>query len=432
MYLRAMLWRRLLGPLMPLAALIVALGLAGATAPASASAGASTDVSPFSSFGGTVKSPDGQPVAGDTVFVYPLDGTTRIGTATTNSHGHWSFTLPAALPADVQADAGGNGGWLNVLASAFGTDASGYETEADAPTFAWAGPGTPANTASLVRPPMIMTMGPAMAGEPSVTGAVIPDVVSKRLPKKCRSDGGDWRPRLITMWKGWAWTDVGEYHAWWEATGNYTYTKGAETDTSADWSLNGKNWHVDMGTLYDNEYASSDGLGGGPYNSHIIQITLKYRERDRYDYPCKSGTSTCWPKVHCANHYWVQERGLYNPGYGWIYIRSGPSVTSLDGMHGWRCCANPKYWNGYEPGVNHCNDRKQGVTYSKGATLSLGPVSVSIETETGNSTDSDQCIAFSHSTKKRYDQIRKKRSDLHEVWGNDAPVTNFPNVFYNY
>ncbi len=365
------------------------------------------------------------------MFIYALDEATRIGTATTDSRGRWSFTLPVALPAGLQADAGANGGWLNVLASAFGTDASGFETEADAPTFAWAGPGTPVNSASLVRPPMVMTMGPAMAGEPPASGAVAPDVVSKRLPKKCRNDDGNWRPRLITKWNGWAWSNVGEYHTWWEATGNYTYTKGAETDTSTDWSLNGKFWHVDMGTLYDNQYASSDGLGGGPDNSHIIQITLKYREQDRYEYPCQ-GNSTCWPSIHCADHFWVEERGLYNPGNGWQYIRRGPSVINLDGWHGWKCCGKRKYWNGYQPGVNHCNDHDQGVTYNKGATLSLGPASVAIETETANSSDSEQCITFSSSLKKRYDQIRKKKTNEHEVWGNNALVTNFPNVFYNY
>jgi hypothetical protein len=55
-----------------------------------------------------------------------------------------------------------------------------------------------------------------------------------------------------------------------------------------------------------------------------------------------------------------------------------------------------------------------------------------IETETGHSTDSEQCISFSHSTKKRYNEIRKHRTDKHELWGNNALPSNNPEVFYNY
>jgi hypothetical protein len=208
------------------------------------------------------------------------------------------------------------------------------------------------------------------------------------------------------------------------------------TEVSTDYSVNGTVWHASLGgssgTVYDNEDASSDGTDNGPYKANIIQITLKYREKNRYLYPCSLNNQTCWSSVHCANHYWIVQRGLYNPGHGWVYIRTGPSVLKLDGMHGWRCCANPAYWDGYHPGFAHCNSHGEGVTYTKGATIGLGPVTVDIETETGHSTDSEQCISFSHSTKDRYNEIRKRRSNEHEVWGNDALPSNNPEVFYNY
>ncbi len=242
--------------------------------------------------------------------------------------------------------------------------------------------------------------------------------------------------KLVTVWNKHEWTDVGEYHTWWEASGGYTYTKGAMTEVSTDSSVDGKIWKIGFGghegTVYDNQAASSDGLAGGPFKANVIQITMKYREQDRYDYPCSANNETCSPDVHCADHFWIVQRGLYNPGHGWQYIRSGPSVLKLDGMHGWRCCAQKKYWNGFPPGSNHNNSQGQGITYEKGASISLGPITVEIETETGNSTESEQSIAFSDSTKKRYNEIRHMRTDEHELWGNDAPVSSYPNVFYNY
>lgn len=430
---------RKLTRLAPAAVAAVSLILLGTAATTSAAVAPRAAASPFSTLQGVVKSPNGEPVADATVLIYPIDSNStnpgRIGTVTTNSQGNWSFTLPASLPTDSQAEASANGGWLNVIATAFGSDGASEEAEADGTTFAWAGQGNPANTATLVRPPMTMIMGPALAGEPPVTGAVIARTAS-RLPKKCRTDDSNWRVKLVTVWNKHEWTDVGEYHAWWEADGGFTYTRGAMTEVSTDYSINGSVWHASLGgssgTVYDNEDASSDGTGNGPYKANVIQVSLKYRDKDRYLYPCSLNNQTCWPSVHCANHYWIVQRGLYNPGHGWQYIQTGPSVLKLDGMHGWHCCANPDYWNGYRPGYQHCNSHGDGVTYTKGATIGLGPVTVDIETETGHSTDSEQCISFSHSTKTRYNEIRKYRTDEHEVWGNDALPSNNPEVFYNY
>jgi hypothetical protein len=277
-----------------------------------------------------------------------------------------------------------------------------------------------------------MTMGPALAGEPASTGAVTAAIVGRREPKKCRTDDDNWRPKTITLWNKHAWTDVGEFHAWWEADGGFAYTRGADTSVSTEYSLNGKNWKISNGVIYHNEWASSDEYDNGPYAANIIQVSLKYRDKNWFAYPCSSNNQTCWPRVHCANKYWIVERGLYNPGHGWTYIRTGPSVLWLDGFHGWKCCANAAYWNGFGPGWKHCNSHGRGVTYTKGAEISAGPVTVDIETETGHSTDSEQCLSFSHSTKKRFNRIRGYRTDKHEIWGNDAVVSSNPQVFYNY
>ncbi|WP_405724936.1 hypothetical protein OG607_19960 [Streptomyces sp. NBC_01537] len=69
---------------------------------------------------------NGAPLAGATVELtavdsVPDDGTTvtptSVGTATTTSDGTWSFTLPSALPSDLQALADANGGVLSLEAS---------------------------------------------------------------------------------------------------------------------------------------------------------------------------------------------------------------------------------------------------------------------------------------------------------------------------
>ena len=47
----------------------------------------------------------------------------QIGTVTTDVNGNWAFAVPpySALPADAQAAANANGGWLNVEAVARAT-----------------------------------------------------------------------------------------------------------------------------------------------------------------------------------------------------------------------------------------------------------------------------------------------------------------------
>jgi hypothetical protein len=102
---------------------------------------------------GTVLAPNGTPVVGDQVTMYvddvPADDPSSwtpsaVGTATTDSNGIWVFQVPSysALPADAQAAADNNGGWLNLDASAiaFATvNNTTYSVGADAERSAWVG-----------------------------------------------------------------------------------------------------------------------------------------------------------------------------------------------------------------------------------------------------------------------------------------------------
>ena len=93
--------------------------------------GAAATYSPANVVSGTVVAPDAAstPVAGDQVSILVNDPNATaatpsvLGTATTDAHGDWFFTVPpySSLPADAQAAADGNGGILNVEAIAMAT-----------------------------------------------------------------------------------------------------------------------------------------------------------------------------------------------------------------------------------------------------------------------------------------------------------------------
>jgi Fibronectin type III domain len=110
--------------------------------------------SPPNVISGTVVAPSGQPVSGATVDILPSDvpasapatwSPSVIGTATTDANGIWTFTVPpySALPADSQAAANNDGGYLNVdaVAAAYATDAAGdtYNVTGNAERFAFVG-----------------------------------------------------------------------------------------------------------------------------------------------------------------------------------------------------------------------------------------------------------------------------------------------------
>ncbi len=447
---------------------------------------------------GTVLSPDGRPVGSDRVFLYPADSPADvsypmiIGSARTNAQGKWSFAVPAwaGLPVDSQAAANGNGGWLNVIASAFGV-AGSFEEEADGVTAVWTGTKAssvpPAGTAApgaltMIMAPdqkdissmasargaagtwagraSIMSTAEAYAKPPTdkygYQSAVSPDPepgyspyvapggvnlasvpvaagVSRRLPKKCRTDDGDWKVRVKTVHKGWAWTKMGEYHTNWKATGGFEYTIGANTSISVEVSADGLHFHADHSKTYHNDSSDTLGVDKGPYDSHQVVMSVNYREKARIDFPCKNpGTTTCYPNVICAAHYWVEETGLRNPGNGWVFIKLGANVHKYDGYLAFEEDAIDKYWNGFKPGSTITVTTGHGVDYKYGASVGLGPITVSIESETDHSTDAAQSISFERG--RRLDLVRNKHTNLHEVWGFNHKLTNIPgpSVFYNY
>jgi hypothetical protein len=258
-------------------------------------------------------------------------------------------------------------------------------------------------------------------------------------PKKCKDDDSDWKVKLVTEKKTHAFTKVGEYHTNWKATGGFTYTTGADTSVSFEVSADAVHFHADHTTTYSNSATDTDSASNGPDNSHLVVISLKYREMARIDYPCKNpGTTTCYPKVICAQHDWVEEAGLYNPGGGWKYIKLGKSVHGADGYSGWLKDGNTACLNAYDAGFGHCVDTGHGISYENGAAVSVELVTVTMSTESDHNTSAEQCIQFQRG--KRYNELelnskgQPKYNGDHMVWGSNALLTAVPGprVFYSY
>ena len=122
---------------------------------------------------GTVTAPSGTPVPNDQISFVTNDGDatsapvtpTVVGTATTDSNGNWSFTVPGygSLPADAQASATANDGYLNIEAIGMGTatvNGTTYVESAMGVRSAWVGtaaqPAAPAEVGSSPPPTMVL------------------------------------------------------------------------------------------------------------------------------------------------------------------------------------------------------------------------------------------------------------------------------------
>jgi hypothetical protein len=136
--------------------------------------GDQTIFSPPNVVAGQIVAPNASaaPVAGDRVTVFDDSATaavgaavTVIGTATTNAQGDWSFTVPpySSLPAQAQADAAANNGYLNMDAEGDGyatVNGTQYPESAVSAVSAWVGTATqtedPNSPSSAAMPAAVM------------------------------------------------------------------------------------------------------------------------------------------------------------------------------------------------------------------------------------------------------------------------------------
>ncbi len=477
--------------------------------------------SPANVISGTVLSPAGQPVSGATVDIYTADvpgavtapglpvpestdwTSAAIGTATTDASGIWTYTVPpySALPADAQAAADDNGGYLNmdasVIATATAADGTAYNVGADAFRSAFVGSSTQPSGPVAVDSPAgaipSMTVTPDQAdlsaedttaaeqsaptnslnpnlmdasgnfigdqananasaptdayGYQNIAGSVANDGYNpyiaadgtdlsqapvsgtKPCPPPCDPTiCGDVFRRVSHAWyKAYSYTTIGEYHIYWDGTGDFSYTQGATSEVGVDVSANAQFFKFDFYIKYHENQGSESGVSGVPAaDARHVAISLKYYEvKARWAWVTPSGTVE---KV-CKTRWFIQEGGLYNPGNGWAYIRwDGKSILYQDGQNGFNKDPNSyRYMNKYGSYGFLCTDRGRGQTYGIAATIG----GVGIQAETDHSSDTQQCDYWGGG--KRTDPItHKKNSHWHYAWGSNEPAGNSPKIFYNW
>jgi hypothetical protein len=415
--------------------------------------------------GATVTIEDSDPPSVDTTSWTP----DTLGTATTDANGTWSFTVPsyASLSAGAQTAAANNGGYLNVDAYSSGSatvSGTQYPEVATGFSSAWVG------TASQSAPPgpgqqasIAMTMAPihvtdqsslftaaneaatyASLHDPSATdsnGNFIADgsLADTATPTDAygyqeiggtgnynpyiAADGTNLSTAAVTPNQGpptcswlpwtrqaasWGWTDVGEQHAWRNATGWLTFTHGASTSIAVMLSVNGGDFKVSGSSKWTTSSSFSTGIIRGPKQSYINQLAMNYAKNARTYYCTNGGVQGYQDEiVHLSVH-----SEPSNPS--WNPYRLGPSVTSEDGQAAFN---NSRYPSALSPQQQWCNTSGVSYSYGTGATV----FGIGIEVTNTEDSASQQCI------KEGTNQYA-----IHYVMGDGAFIWQGPRRFFSY
>lgn len=186
-----------------------------------------------------------------------------IGSATTAKNGAWSLPAPsyASLPKAARQAALANMGYLNVDAVVTSGSSFALATES-----AWV--GTPAmHTETSMDTPMPMMMRLTTAAN-----------AAKARSSNCCGRFGCGAPMLVkVLRRGYAYTVVGEWHAYWNASGGVTYTKGATSNVGSYVSYNFKGFGFNGYDQFSASHSLTMGIpSNGSYNSHQMVIALHY------------------------------------------------------------------------------------------------------------------------------------------------------------
>ncbi len=337
------------------------------------------------------------------VKVYAMPGNsgsqgTLIGTATTGKNGTWSLPAPpyASLPKAAQQAAVANMGYLNT--DAIVTSGSSFALAVES---AWV--GTPAmHTETSMDTPMPMMMRLTAAATRS------------KAHRDCCGRFGCGPPLLQrVLHRGHSYTAVGEWHAYWNASGGVAYTRGATSNIGSYASFSAGPFTFQG---YD-QFSSSSSLtmgfpSNGSFNSHEMVISLKYRLARYIIREIPGGTI-------CDNWRQVDEEGLYDPGHGFKLWKPGKNVINLDGRtrYEYTFHHHPGRIDGVFRGGQFTLSVGSGVTYGAGASV----FGIGIKAETNHSV----MVAQSY-------KAGSSRKRTHLVWGNDANLAHNPQVEYSY
>jgi hypothetical protein len=392
---RKRLLTAVIGIVMPVALILTA----GPRTPAALALGAGTSTPQV--FAGTVLTAAGTPAKGAVIQLYARTGktgpATLIGTAMTSATGRWSFAAPAyaALPKAARGAAAANMGYLNVEVIAISGSSVAVAVES-----AWVGTATSSNETGGSQPTAMR-----MRLEPSKGPALPVDCCGGR--DGCVADQNG------VLGHSHSYTVVGEYHAYWDAFGGLSYTKGASTEIGAYASVSkGPYSFTGWDTFSTSRSWSAGYANNGPYDSHRMVVSMGYVMTSWVLQNADSGqTCKTWDQV--------DEDGIYNPGHGWFVFKKGANVINRDGL------ANLQWENRHHPAYVNRVDATGGFQLDTGRALTYGASAdvwgITIEATTSHSTDVQQTYTAGSS-----------RARDHWVWGNDGPYTSDPQVAYSY
>lgn len=416
---------------------------------------------------------DGSPAAGMTVRIEPNDpalvgdvGAAKeidaLGTVKTAADGSWSFTLPSALPAGVQAQVDANGGVLNVAASIFGTTSSGVRMFAvdqlatvppsspitgQLSAFASTAAAEPAHTVALIPaaapdadtsdPTAVQARStyaaqyeqlptaspedaaltpqwqndrgasPGPAYNPYLVNGV--DVRSQAVTDESRASRASGTCYTLTknISSAIAYTTVGEAHAYWDAKASFDYK--SKMTTTVDTAIKGTgSWSITRGVTLGGSAGSSSGFANqGPYFGKHWRVPVNYVKQQN-TYYCGGIARSSYQRISAT--------GFKIPAGGYAGV-FGKDVSHLDGMSRFRNSPRDRRAR-IAPNTYFATNKGRSAKIT-GAVTVMG---VSLSASTQLDKDHEQKITAGGS-----------RAADHWIWGLYAQVgTGREGVFYSY
>ncbi|KAB1929630.1 hypothetical protein F8271_28695 [Micromonospora sp. ALFpr18c] len=213
--------------------------------------------------------------------------------------------------------------------------------------------------------------------------------------------------RTDTISTNYAYTTVGEHHAYWDVTGKATYGVTANSDLTVGLSYNsGSSWGASGTAHVGNNWGYTANSGArGPYYSRELDVPMQYK---RYRiYYCNSNTRQ-WKYAYDT----IKPIKVYVPN-GWYASRAGANLISMDGYYKW--AAAPYR---YKITRNMGYSQTSGKTRGFGAAASLFGFGVTATTSRSTSRQQD------------YD-AGSKTGPAHDIFMQQC-MTCGPKGFYSY
>jgi hypothetical protein len=198
------------------------------------------------------------------------------------------------------------------------------------------------------------------------------------------------------------WATVGELHAYWNASGTFTYGRGGSTSIGAVFSLDGgADWSVGGSFSYSDTSGSvwSDQASVGDHDARLVQLHLFFK-KVKTGYTCIHGGT--------RSALLIREAGVDNPAMSTGPLRKGSSQLGGDGPGPFHAAPNA-FKNKIPRGATFCIQGSHSRSYSAGAVLA----GLSVQTTTTYNATTQQCVKAGLS-----------RARAHWEWGQGGKFTS--------